>query len=235
MGKGWKNPLKVENAAKKGAITSKISKEISVAVKLGGSDPNANPRLRMAIDWAKEESVPKDTVERAIKKGAGQLDDGKSIEEIMYEGYGPHQVGVLVECQTDNRTRTASDMRFVFKSNGGQMGELGSVAWMFEKMALVQAKNKNENIDPEEEAIEAGANEVEKGQEGIYNFWGDLSELDNIQKALVKRGWEVSTCEISYKAKNKTENLTEEQKKDIYEFLDAVNDNEDCAKIHTTL
>lgn len=235
MGKGWKNPLKAENAAKKGAVISKVAKEIAVATKLGGSDPNANPRLRMAIDWAKEESIPKDTIERAIKKGSGQLDDGKVIEEIMYEGYGPHQVGVLVECQTDNRTRTASDMRFVFKSNGGQMGEQGSVMWMFEKLALIQAKHKNASLDPEEEAIESGANEVEKNSDGTCNFWGEASDLDSIQKTLSQRGWEISTCEISYKSKNKTENLTDEQKKEVYEFLDALNDNEDCAKIHTTL
>ena len=123
MGKSWKNPFKQANAAKKGAQISKLAKEISIAAKLGGGDPDSNSRLRLAINTARAESVPKDTIERAIKKGTGQLDDGKTIDEVMYEGYGPHQVGVLVECQTDNRARTAPDIRFLFKKHNGQMGE----------------------------------------------------------------------------------------------------------------
>ena len=235
MGKSWKNPHKVAAAAKKGAIISKLAKEISVAAKLGGGDPEANSRLRLAIDSARAESVPKDTIERAIKKGTGQLDDGKVIEEVMYEGYGPHQVGVLVECQTDNRARTAPDIRFIFKKHDGQMGEQGSVAWMFDRVGLVEGKvSEGKTVDPEEEAIEAGANEVESS-EGISSFYCDPEDLDSVQKALQERGWEITTCELSYKAKNKTENLTEEQKTEVYEFLDALDDNEDTSRIHSTI
>ena len=114
MGKSWKNPLKQANAAKKGAQISKISKEITVAARLGGGDTDSNARLRLAVNTARAESVPKETINRAIQKGTGCLDDGKTIEEVMYEGYGPHQVAVLVECQTDNRARTASEIRFMF-------------------------------------------------------------------------------------------------------------------------
>lgn len=238
MGKSWKNPFKEANAQKKGAQISKLAKEISVAAKLGGPDPESNSRLRLAIASAKAESVPKDTIERAIKKGCGQLDDGKIIEEVMYEGYGPHQVGVLVECQTDNRARTAPDIRYIFKKHQGQMGEQGSVAWMFDRVGLVEGVGPaDKDFDAEEEAIEAGANEVEvlDETEKTYSFYTEADDLDNVQKALQDRGWDIKTCELSYKAKNKTADLTEEQIKEIYEFLDALDDNDDTARIHSTL
>lgn len=239
MGKSWKNPFKAANAAKKGAAISKLAKEISVAAKLGGADPDSNSRLRLAINSARAESVPKDTIERAIKKGTGQLDDGKIIEECMYEGYGPHQVGVLVECQTDNRARTAPDIKYIFKKHQGQMGEQGSVAWMFDRVGLVEGvAPEGKDIDPEEEAIEAGANDVEKGEgdeENLHSFYTDPSELDNVQKALAERGWEIKTCELSYLPKNKTEDLSDDQKKEVYEFLDALDENDDTSRIHSTL
>jgi len=239
MGKSWKNPLKQANAAKKGAAISKLAKEITVAAKLGGGDPDMNARLRLAINTARAESVPKDTIERAIKKGTGQLDDGKIIEEVMYEGYGPHQVGVLVECQTDNRARTAPDIKFIFKKHNGQIGEQGSVAWMFDRIGLVEASLEKEGFDPEEEAIEAGADEVQtnEGEDNttLYSFFTAPDELDSVQKSLGERGWEIKTCELSYKAKNPTEGLSDEQKNEVYEFLDALDDNEDSSRIHTTL
>lgn len=234
MGKSWKNPLKVENANKKGAVISKMAKEISVAVKLGGPDPMMNARLRMAIDAAKEASCPKDTIERAIKKGSGQLDDKSAIEEVAYEGFGPHQVGIIVECQTDNRARTAPDIRFIFKKYGGMMGEQGSVAWMFDRVALVEGTCTKSGFDADEEAIEVGANDVVKNADGSCSFYGAPEELDQLQKALVSRGWAIKTCELSYKSKNKTA-LNEEQKKEVYELLDILDDNEDTSKIHTTL
>src|SRR5262249_50982455 len=122
MGKGWKKAGKLEAAQKKGAIFTKLAREIAVAARLGGADPNSNSRLKIAIADAREASCPKDTIDRAIKKGTGQLDDGSIIEEIIYEGYGPHGVGILVECQTDNRNRTVSEIRNVFKANGGNLG-----------------------------------------------------------------------------------------------------------------
>jgi len=233
MGKSWKNPLKVENANKKGAVISKMAKEISVAARLGGPDPNMNARLRLAIDAAKEASCPKDTIERAIKKGAG-LDDKNAIEEVSYEGFGPHQVGVIVECQTDNRARTAPDIRFLFKSHGGQLGEQGSVAWMFDRVAYVEASHSDGSIDAEGEAIEVGANDVSKSKDGLFSFYGNAEDLDMIQKGLAGRGWTIKTAEMTYKSKNKTD-VSPEQLKEVYEFLDALDDNEDVSKLHTTL
>lgn len=233
MGKGWKKAGKLEASQKKGAIFTKVAREIAVAAKLGGGDPEANSRLKLAIEAAKEVSCPKDTIERAIKKGTGQLDDGAQVEEITYEGYGPHGVGVLVECQTDNRTRTVSEIRNIFKSNGGNMGESGAVAWMFERVSLVRGKKANVG-DPEEEAIEAGANEVESEDDGSYTFYGSPGDLDAIRKALTGRGWEVVAAELSYKAKDKT-NLSEPQLQEVYDLLSALEDNDDSHRVHATV
>lgn len=230
MGKGWKSPIKVANAQKKGAIFTKLAREIQVAAKMGGPDPAMNARLRLAIDVAKKSQCPNDTIDRAIKKGAGLLDDGSVIEELMYEGYGPHGTGILVECQTDNRNRTASEIRGIFKSHEGNME--GSVAWMFERVCLLEG-TKAGTFDPEEEAIEAGANEVEKSDEG-YSFYGDLTNMNDIQKALQGRGWTITTAEPSYKAKNITD-LTEEQMKDVVEFLNELDDHDDTHRVHATI
>lgn len=233
MGKGWKKAGKLEASQKKGAVFTKVAREIAVAAKLGGGDPEGNSRLKLAIAAAKEVSCPKDTIERAIKKGTGQLDDGAQIEEITYEGYGPHGVGILVECQTDNRTRTVSEIRNVFKSNGGNMGESGAVAWMFERVCLIQGTKASVG-DPEEEAIEAGANEVEKEDDGAYSFFGSPTDLDAIRTALQGRGWTISVAELSYKPKDKTD-LNEAQLKDVYELLEALEDNDDSHRVHATV
>lgn len=233
MGKSWKNAGKVEKAQQKGQIFTKLAREIQVAAKAGGPDPAANARLRMAIDAAKKESCPNDTIERAIKKGAGLLDDGKIIEELMYEGYGPHGVGVIVECQTDNKHRTAPDMRHAFKSHEGNMGESGSVAWMFDRVGLIEG-SKAGTFDPDEEAIEAGANEVFKGEDGTYEFFTNSDDLDSVRDALTKRGWKIATCELSYKAKNITE-LSDAQRKEVEEFLNYLDDMDDTHKVHATI
>ena len=221
------------NAAKKGAIITKLAREIQVAAKLGGPDPGTNSRLRLAIETAREKACPKDTIERAIKKGAGLLDDGSQIEELAYEGFGPHKVGIIVECQTDNRNRTAGEIRNIFNKNGGALGAEGSVAWMFDHVSYIEA-SKSGSFDPDEEAIEAGANEVEKHGDGEYRFYGAVADLKAIEHALTARGWKVTTAEMSYKAKNITE-LTEAEKKDAIEFIQLLDDNDDTHRIHATL
>ncbi len=235
MGKSWKTPHIAAKAAQKGAKFTKLAREIQVAAKLGGPDPAANNRLRLAIEAAKEASCPKDTIDRAIKKGAGLLDDGKQIEEALYEGFGPHKVGVLVECQTDNRHRTIADIRTLFNKNDGQLGAEGSVAWMFDRVSLVEgvySKGKVEDADTE--AIEAGANDVEKITDELYRFTGAPEDLKTIETALSQRGWTVKTAELSYKAKNETE-LTDAQKNDVIEFIHALDDNDDTHRIHVTV
>lgn len=235
MGKQWKAGMKAENASKKGAMLIKYVKEIQVAAKLGGPEPANNMRLRLAVDAAKSVSCPKDTIERAIKRGAGLLDDGKEIEELTYEGYGPHQVGVIVECQTDNRARTAPDIRLIFNKGGGSMGETGSVAWMFDRVSLVEAVKEGE-FDPEEEAIEVGADDVEKDDENSnsYSFYAAVESLGEVRDQLSARGWEVKTAELAYRAKNKTP-LTAEQEEEVVAFLQKLDDNEDSYRIYATI
>lgn len=233
MGKSWKNAGKSENAQKKGQLFTKLAREIAVASKSGGPDPDMNPRLRLAVDAAKKVSCPNDTIDRAIKKGAGLLDDGKIIEELTYEGYGPHGVGVIVECQTDNKHRTAPEMRSVFKKNGGNMGETGSVAWMFARVGEVEAA-KTGTFDLDEEAIEAGADDVQNNEDGTYQFFCALESLDAVTKTLSGRGWSVSSSSPSYKPTNVTE-LSGDQRKEVEEFLNALDDMDDTHKVYATI
>lgn len=233
MGKGWKVAGMQEKAAQKGKIFTKMAREISVAARLGGPDPESNSRLKLAIIAARAVSCPKDTIERAIKKGSGQLDDGAQIEELVYEGVGPHGIGVVVECQTDNKNRTVSELRSIFKRHEGNLGESGSVAWMFDRVSVVVAA-KAEVGDPEEDAIEAGANEVEKNDDGTYAFIGGLTELDAIRSSLAERGWEVKAAERIYRAKNFTE-LAGDSKKTVDELIAALEDCDDSQKVYTTL
>lgn len=232
MGKGWKTAGKIENSQKKGQIFTKLAREIQVATKAGGPDPNANSRLRMAIEEAKHHSCPNETIERAIKKGSGILDDGKVIEELTYEGYGPHGVGIIVECQSDNKHRTAPEIRNVFKSHGGNLGESGAVAWMFTRVGYLEG-TKSGNFDAEEEAIEAGANDVEK-HGGSFAFYTSPEELMHVRENLVSRGWTLTTTELSYKANNKTE-ITAAQKSEVEKFIDDLDDLDDTHRIHATL
>ncbi len=233
MGKGWKAAGKSENAQKKGALFTKAAREVAVAAKIGGPDPAMNARLRMAIDAAKKISCPNDTIDRAIKKGAGLLDDGKIIEELTYEGYGPHGVGVIVECQTDNKHRTAPEIRSAFKKHGGNLGESNSVSWMFARVGELEAA-KSGAFDIDEEAIEAGADDVQKNEDGTYQFYCGLESLDAVNKALTSRGWKISASSPSYKATNITD-ITEDQKKEVGEFLNALDDLDDTSKVFATI
>ena len=233
MGKGWKVAGMQEKAAQKGKIFTKMAREIAVAARIGGPDPENNSRLKMAVLAAKAVSCPKETIERAIKKGSGQLEDGAQIEEIVYEGVGPHGVGVVVECQTDNRNRTVSELRNIFKRHDGSLGESGSVSWMFDRVSLVVGEKANVT-DPEEDAIEVGANEVEKNEDGSYSFLGAFADLDSLRVGLTERGWTIKAAERIYRAKNWTE-LEGENKKMIEELIADLEDCDDSQKVYSTL
>jgi len=233
MGKGWKTPFKAAQAQKKGQIFTKLAREISVAAKLGGPDPEANSRLKLAIAVAREASCPKDTIERAIRKGAGLDSDAAQIEELTYEGLGPHGVGLIVECQTDNKNRTVSELRNIFRTHNGNLGETGSAAWMFERISLLVGQKANVG-DPEEEAIEVGANEVEKNEDGSYAFIGSPTELDSMRSGLMGRGWTIQAAERSYMAKNITD-LNAEQTKEVQELIQEIDDFDDSHRVYSTL
>lgn len=233
MGRGWINTSKMANAQKKGQMFTKFAREISVAARLGGPDLEGNARLKMAVIAAREASCPKDTIERAIKKGAGLLDDGSVIEELTYEGVAPFGVGVIVECQTDNKNRTVGELRNIFKRHEGHLGETGSTAWMFNRVAHVMG-HKSQVSDPEEEAIEAGANSVEKNEDGTYSFFGSSSDLDTIRSALTNRSWTIQSAELSYLAKNYTA-LSTDQMNLVREMLQEIDDFDDSHRVHATI
>ena len=179
-------------------------------------------------------SPTSDTIDRAIKKGAGLLDDGKIIEELTYEGYGPHGVGVIVECQTDNKHRTAPEIRSIFKKNGGNLGETNSVAWMFVRVGEIEAV-KTGDFDLDEEAIEAGADDAYKNDNGSCQFFTGLENLDALSKALSARGWKINSAALSYRATNITADISEAQRKEVEEFLTALDDMDDTHKVYATL
>ena len=231
MGKQWKTSGKLAQANKKGALFTKLSREIQVAVRLAGPHPESNHRLKLALETARSHSLPKDTIDRAITKGSGQKPEDQ-IEEVIYEGFGPHGVAIIVVCLTDNRARTVSEIRHLFKKNQGNMGESGSVMWMFEKVSLVKAtKDNDENV--EEEAIEAGAEDMEK-KEDFYFFYGQWGNFQKLQKSLLNKGWKIIKAELIYKAKNKI-GLTKEQKQDIHNLLNIFYDNLNCKAVYANI
>src|SRR5438045_1170232 len=159
MGAQWKQAGREASAQKKGQMTAKLVRELMVAAKLGGADPDLNPRLAAAVEKAKKASVYRDTIERAIKKGSGQTDEKVNFETVVYEGFAPHKVPIVVECLTDNRNRTAPEIRNLFKA--GSLGQPGSVGFFFNRSGVVEATHTDLSRDPENDAIEAGAQEVE--------------------------------------------------------------------------
>lgn len=239
MGAQWKHAGQAENASKKGAIISKLVKEITVAAKLGDPNPDNNARLRAAVESARKASTPRDTIERAIKKGAGLLDDSVSYETIVYEGFTPHKVPVIVECLTDNKNRTAADIRVLFRK--AQLGSVGAVGWMFDRMGVVEGTHKDKSMDAESVAIEAGAQNFElmekreTGDDAIgVRFFCDATDLDSVSKFLIASGWVITLSELSYIAKNSVE-LAEVEKKEVVDFLTSIDDHDDVHRIYTAL
>ncbi len=237
MGAQWKHSLRQAAADKKGKIVSKIAKEIAVAAKLGGSDPNSNFRLRTALDDARKASVTRDTIERAIKRGTGNGADAITYETIVYEGFAPHQVPVLVECLTDNRNRTAADIRVLFRS--GQLGAAGSVAWMFDRKGAVDvtmtAEQKSKS-DPEAIAIESGADDFEWVEDDestsgwLLRLYTDPTQSESVRDAVVAQGLGVAKSEIGFFAKNKVE-LTGAALEEASQFLRDLDDHDDVHKL----
>jgi len=215
--------------AKRGKIFTKIIKEISVAAKLGGGDPAANPRLRTAVDKAKAENMPKDNIERAIKKGAGGL-EGVTYEEIVYEGYGPGGVAVLVEVMTDNRNRSVSDVRSIFSKNNGNMGEAGCVAWMFSKKGLITF-DKNVDFDQLfEAAIEVGAEDVAEESEQ-YEVTTDPSSFIEVREALVEKGFKFANAEVTMIPQTLIE-LEGKQAESMLKLMDKLEDCDDVQNVY---
>ena len=216
--------------AKRGKVFTKIIKEITVAAKLGGGDPDGNPRLRTAIDKAKAENMPKDNVERAIKKGAGGL-EGTTYEETTYEGYGPGGTAVLVEVMTDNRNRTVSDVRSIFTKCNGNMGESGCVSWLFDKKGLLVFPKKTTDFDKLfEAAIEAGADDV-TDEEDVFEVLTDPAAFHEVKTALEKAGFKAESGEVTMIPQTMVK-LEGKQAESMLKLMDRMEDNDDVQNVY---
>ncbi|WP_170758632.1 YebC/PmpR family DNA-binding transcriptional regulator [Ruegeria lacuscaerulensis] len=216
--------------AARSKLFSKLSKEITVAAKMGDPDPDKNPRLRLAVKEAKSNSVPKDVIDRAIKKS--QAGEGDDYEEIRYEGYGPNGVAVIVETMTDNRNRTASTVRSTFSKNGGNLGETGSVGFMFERKGEVVYPATVGDADTVfEAAIEAGAEDVESSDEG-HIIWCADTDLNEVSNALESALGETESTKLIWKPTTTTELGLEDMQR-LMKLVDALEDDDDVQRVTT--
>lgn len=242
MGRQWLHAKRAVASMKKAQATGKIVREIMVAAKMGGPDPEGNARLAAAVDKARKDSVSRDVIERAIKKGAGIGDDKIVMEHVLFEGYTPNKVPVIVEVYTDNVNRTAPEIRNLFRK--GQLGNAGSNKFLFDQTGIVEAYHSDPKVDAEAAAIEAGANEIEpltreqnddipEGAIGA-RFLTDRAAVHAVSKWLSQNGWKIITSEIGFMPKNYPE-LSEQQRSEAGEFLQALDDHDDVHRVWAAL
>ena len=238
MGRQWLQAKREVAHLKKGQAVGKLVKEIIVAAKLGGAETENNARLAAAVDKARKMSVSRDVIERAIKKGAGIGGEKLTLTSVVFEGYAPHKVPVIVEVFTDNTNRTAPEIRMLFKS--GQLGTPGSNKFLFDHVGLVEAYHSEQGVDAEAAAIEAGANEVEalssadndsipEGSTGA-RFVTERSGTHAVSQWLSQNGWIIATSETGYVAKKRVE-LGEQERIEVGEFLQALEDHDDVHRV----
>ncbi|MBI5888604.1 MAG: YebC/PmpR family DNA-binding transcriptional regulator [Deltaproteobacteria bacterium] len=223
---------KAKTDAKKGKVFTKLVREIMVAAKVGGSDPGGNPRLRAAIDNAKAVNLPADNIERAIKKGAGEL-QGVNYEEGVYEGYGPGGVAIIVNYMTDNKNRTASEVRFAFTRSGGSLGTGGSVAWIFEKKGFftfdVSSINEDRLMDA---AINAGADDVRtNAEDNVFEVYTDPADFHKVKTSFDSAGLKYASSEITMIPKN-TVRVEGKQAQQVLHLLEELEDLDDVQSVH---
>ena len=235
MGAQWKAKHKDLAANAKGRLFGKLAKEIMVAAR-SGADPASNARLRLVVEQARKVSMPKDTLDRAIKKGAGLTGEAVHFEHVIYEGFAPHQVPVMVECLTDNVNRTAPEMRVLFRK--GQLGTSGSVSWDFDHVGMIEAEPSRPDADAEVAAIEAGAQDFEPaGESGATMFLTDPTDLDLVSRALPAQGFTVLSAKLGYKPKNPVDpaSLSAEHLEEVEVFLAAIDANDDVQNVFVGL
>lgn len=235
MGAQWKAKGKEIAANAKGRLFSKLAKDIMLAAR-SGPDPASNAKLRLVVEQARKVSMPKDTLDRAIKKGAGLTGEAVHFEHVIYEGFAPHRVPLMVECLTDNVNRTAPEMRVLFRK--GQLGTSGSVSWDFDHVGLVEAEPAAAGADPELAAIEAGAQDLEPGQEeGHTLFLIDPHDVDLVSRALPAQGFTVISAKLGYKAKNPIDpaSLSAADLEEVEAFLSALDAHDDVQNLFVGL
>ena len=221
---------KAAQDAKRGKAFTKLIKEITVSARLGGSDLDANPRLRTAVDKALSANMTRDTIERAVKRGAGEL-DGDDIVEIRYEGYGPNGVAILVECATDNKNRTVSEVRHAFSKHGGNLGTDGSVAYLFQKIGSIVFSNVEDEEAIMDIALEAGAEDVE-GEEGVVEVVTPPENFHQVEQAFKDAGFKPDMAELIQRPSTETELAGEEAEK-VMKLIDMLEDLDDVQDVFT--
>jgi YebC/PmpR family DNA-binding regulatory protein len=239
MGRQWLHAKREVAGLKKGQLVGKLVKEIMVAAKLGGAEPASNARLAAVVEKARRASVARDVIERAIKKGAGIGGEKLTMEHVLFEGYAPNKIPVIVEILTDNNNRTAPEIRTLFKK-GGQLGTPGSNKFLFDHVGLIEAHHPNSTIDIEEAAIEGGAQNVEplshEQNDDIpentvgARFITERADLHAVSQWLASNGWIVVTSELGYLPKNFPE-LNDEERAHTAEFLQALEDHDDVHRV----
>lgn len=234
MGRQWLHKNREINANRRARIVTRLVREITVAAKLGVPDPAMNPRLSLAIEAARKQSVANDTIARAIRKGSGQGPDAVDYELVTFEGMAPHNVPVVVECLTDNRNRTTPDIRSLWKD--GQFGS--KVTYLFDHCGMVEAAHEQAGQDLEAAAIEAGAQDVEPAEgpaEGTgARFFTDRADLDAVAATLRGMGWSVTGAELGYRPKDLVA-LSDEQRAEVERFLERIDEHDDVHRIHAAL
>ena len=216
--------------AKRGKLFTKLARAITVAAKDGGGDPDGNPRLALAIQKAKEASMPKDNIERAIAKGTGEGADADALETVLYEGYGPGGVALLVEAVTDNRNRTGAEVRHILSRHGGNLGEPGSVGYLFDKRGLVVVDGSRYTEDDLMIAIDAGAEDITQDDD-VYEILCDPSELTKVQSVLSKAGIEIETAEVTQQPQTRVP-LDEQMARKLMKLIDSLEDQDDVDSVH---
>ncbi len=238
MGRQWLHAKRAIVNLRKGQVVQKLVKEITVAAKLGGGDLEANARLFAAVEKSKKASVTRDVIERAIAKGSGAGGEGANLEHVVYEGYAPHKVPLIIEVMTDNHNRSSSDIRVLFKK--GHLGGAGSNKFLFDHVGIVEAHHPDPKADLEAAGIEAGANEFEpvthaqnddipEGHAGA-RFLTERTAVHAVASWLKQNGWAVTTAELGYIAKMYPE-LDDTQRAEVGEFLQAIEDNDDVQRV----
>ncbi len=221
------------NDAKRGQLFSKLVREIAVAAREGGPDPDLNPRLRLAIERARDQNMPMDTIERAIKRATGADEEGSQYQEVRFEGYGPGGVAIMIDALTDNRNRTVSEVRQVLTRNGGSLGEAGCVSWQFDSRGVIVVETE-EGQDADEvalAAIDAGAEDV-KIEEGRIEVYTAPSDLSQVRSALEQRGVKVASAEVTMLPKASVP-LDEKTAVQVLKLLDALEELEDVQRVYS--
>ena len=219
---------------KRGNLFTKLVREITIAAKTGGGDPNGNPRLRLAIDTAKSHSMPHDNIQRAIKKGTGEL-EGVTYEEITYEGYGPGGIAVIIETATDNRNRTVADVRHIMNRHNGSLGENGSVGWMFQRKGSIEVPKAAVTEERLMEVLlDAGLEDLDSEDEGYFNVVTDVKDLDTAKKALDEAGIAYENAKMDMIPDNFVEPAPEEASRAI-KLIDALENCDDVQAVYSNL